>query len=128
MASRPAAPLANSALHADRPGTTVVNPEDKTKHLDPDMTEAQALQLARSHGADSVCLISVADCGSSFVITLSPIPWYMNEQTMMSLKVLDVPTGELLAHSDCQHHVVYPFSVIPRICPPRSSIGWNGRY
>jgi hypothetical protein len=100
-----------------QPNSKVINADEVAQHWNPEITDGQALEMAKSRGADTVCMISVAEYASWFTISIDPVVWRTGERTMFSFKLIDAPTGSLLAHSDTDKTVTYPFGVTPPNVP-----------
>jgi hypothetical protein len=81
------------------PNTTVLPVKTPTGwSSDPD--DAQAIAQAQTQGADTVCVLSIARYYGIFWIGFNPLPqWNGNTHVLYSLRLIDVHTGDMLAHA-----------------------------
>jgi hypothetical protein len=85
------------------PNATILPPTDaQNTTFSKDLSETDALAYAKSAGADTLCLLNVADYEGQFTIGMG-IPyllfWDLHTRAIYSLRLLDVKTGTLLLHT-----------------------------
>jgi hypothetical protein len=87
---------------AKLPATQVIATDTKqTTAFAKDVGDAEALTWAKNAGADTVCVMNVADYGGVFWIGAGLpylLGWDYEMRAMYSLRVLDVKSGVLLLH------------------------------
>ena len=77
------------------PNTSVLDP---VTDFVTDLSDRDALALAKQRGAQSVCILSVALFGGRFSIDVWPPGWSLRYDFQYVVRVLDVPSGDLLVH------------------------------
>ena len=100
-----------AALNA-LPDTSVINASQLPSTCESDLSDAQAIALAKAQGADSVCVLSLGNYGGRFLISLYPL-WDIRTDILFSLRLLDVNSGELLAHALTNRTSGGPFALLP---------------
>jgi hypothetical protein len=99
------------------PATTVVDLKSHAawRH---ETSDRESIVAAQAAGADSVCCVSLANYSGQFSIGI-PILWSCESHVAYSLRLLDVQTGDLLAHSISYRHMGGWFE----ICDPTDTDG-----
>jgi hypothetical protein len=82
------------------PDTMVLNATEIPTNWAADPSDSQAIALAKSRGADSVCVISVGRCSGALSLYFWPPKGLcLTTGVLYSLRLIDVHSGELLMHS-----------------------------